>query len=106
MMTEEELHTMTVKQLREFAVANTKLVGVTGMKKEELLDALMAELGIEKSKHIGGGNITDKKSAKKEIARLKQKKQTLLRSSAVSSKQLRNIRRRVHKLKKITQKIA
>ena len=105
-MTEEELRKMTVKQLREFAAANMKLVGITGMKKEVLLDAMMAELGIEKAKHTGGEKIDDRISAKKEIARLKQKKQELLKTGVKNPEQMRNIRRRVRKLKKLSQKIS
>lgn len=104
-MTEAELRKMTVKQLRELAAEKTDIAGITGMKKEELVTALIGKLGIDISKKVTDEALKDKKSAKKEVFRLKQKKQEVLQGKTKNIQQLRNIRRRVGKLKRYLRKV-
>lgn len=109
-MTEAELKKMTVKQLRDLATGKTEIQGLTGMKKEELVNALMEELKIK----IGEKDpvaekkavVLDSKSAKNEIMRLKQKISDLLGGKSSNPKQLKNIRRRVRNLKRIMRKVS
>ncbi len=104
--TESDLKKMTVKDLRVFAQENTSLTGVTGMKKEELLNALLAELGLEKKKQTSKVDIKDKQATKKEVLRLKEKQQKLMQSETKNQNQLKNIRRRISRLKKEMRKVS
>jgi len=106
-MTEAELKKMTVKQLRALASEKTDLTGMSGMKKEELVVALVEKLGIKKEvKKAGTEAPKDKQATKKEIKRLKQKRNELFQANTKNRKQLRNIRRRVRKLKKNLRKVS
>lgn len=109
-MTEAELKKMTVKRLRDLAAEKTEIQGLTGMKKEELVSALIEELKIKIEKEAPPAEkkevVLDSKSAKKEITRLKQKKSDLLGGKSLNSKQLKNIRRRMRNLKRIMRKVS
>jgi len=105
-MTEEELRKMTVKDLRKIAAEQTELSGITGMKKDVLIEALVKELNIKQAKKQATGKaLDDKISTKREILRLKQKKDDLLKQKSKKPAQLKNIRRRVRNLKKHLRKI-
>jgi len=104
--TEEELRKMTVKDLRVFAQENTSLVGITSMKKEQLLESIIEELGIERTKKKTKLDVKDKKNTKKEIMRLKEKKEALLKETKKNPSQLRNIRRRIRNLKKSLRQVS
>ena len=106
-MTEAELKKMTVKQLRALASEKTDLTGLSGMKKEELVAALIEKLGVKKEvKKAGAEALKDEQTAKKEIKRLKQKRKELLQAKTKNKKQMRNIRRRVRKLKRNLSKVS
>lgn len=95
----EELHAKTVAQLREIAtgIEHDALSGYTTMHKEDLLQALCTALGIEAHVHHEVVGI-DKAKIKAQIRELKQQ-----RDSAVASgdkKELKQIRRRIHRLKR------
>lgn len=106
-MTEAELKKMTVKQLRELANEKTDLTGLSGMKKEALVVALVEKLDIKKEvEKAGAGTLKDKQTAKNEIQRLKQKRTELLQAEVKSKKQMRNIRRRVRKLKRSIRRVS
>ena len=106
-MTEAELKKMTVKQLRVLASEKTDLAGLSGMKKDALVVALVEKLGVTKEvKKAGTDALKNKQAAKNEIKRLKQKKQEFLQEKTLNKKQMRNIRRRVRRLKKNLRKVS
>ena len=97
--TYEELHAMTVAQLREVAegLEHDELHGFKTMHKEDLLSALCKALGIEAHVHHEVVGI-DKAAVKAQIRDLK-----VQRSSALEAKdsvELKRIRRKIHRLKR------
>ena len=99
---EKPLEKMTVKELREMAKDIPQIVGVHGMKKEELI------VEIKKAK-----GITDEplKKADASIAQLKQKIKALKieRRAALEAKDKKKatiFRRRISRLKKKTRRVA
>ena len=97
--TYEELHSMTVAQLREVAkdMESEQLRGYSSMHKEDLLKALCETLGIEAhvAHHVVG---LDKTKVKAEIRELKQQRQAAIDSG--DHKELKKIRRQIHRLKR------
>ncbi|MFC1564118.1 Rho termination factor N-terminal domain-containing protein [candidate division KSB1 bacterium] len=106
-MKESELIKMTVKQLRELAKEDTKISGVTAMKKEQLVEALVTERDVEvvRTKKIRKMDLSPDQ-AKAEILRLKQKKEELEKSKNMNKKQLKNIIRRVRNLKRLLRNVS
>jgi hypothetical protein len=96
--TYEELHSMTVAQLREIAegIEHDAVHGFSTMHKEHLLPALCEALGIEAHVHHEVVGI-DKAKVKAEIRELKLERKAAL--EAGDDEQLRRVRRRVHRLK-------
>jgi hypothetical protein len=81
-----------------------QVTGVVALKKEELVDMLAEELGIEKPhKHVAAG--LGKRAIKAEIRQLKKKRQAALEASdsAELSKYRRLIHRRKRKLRRMMQ---
>ena len=114
-MTEPELKKMTVKKLREFASKNTELSDISGLKKDALITAIVEALGVDapkkqtskdESKKETGKKLSKKKEIKIEIVRLKQKKEELLKQKTKKSGQIRNIRRRVRNLKRMSRRVS
>ncbi len=105
-MTEPELKKMTVKKLREFASKNTELSGISGLKKDALITAIVEALGVDAPKKQTGKKLSKKKEIKIEIVRLKQKKEELLKQKTKKSGQIRNIRRRVRNLKRMSRRVS
>jgi hypothetical protein len=97
--TYEELHGMTVAQLRDLAkeTEDDSLTGYSTMHKEELLTKLCAALGIEAHVHHEVVGV-DKAAVKSEIRTLKQDRQKALQSG--DKQELKRIRRRIHRLKR------
>ena len=97
--TYEELHSMTVAELREVAkeLDNETLRGYSSMHKEDLLVALCETLGIEAhvTHHVVG---LDKTQVKSEIRDLKQQRQAAIDSG--DHAELKKIRRKIHRLKR------
>ncbi len=97
--TYEELHSMTVAELREVAkeLDSEALRGYSSMHKEELLVALCESLGIEAhvTHHVVG---LDKTQVKMEIRDLKQQRQAAIDSG--DHAELKKIRRKIHRLKR------
>lgn len=94
-----ELHKMKVASLRDLAEElgdYGPLHGFRTMHKEELLPILCEALGIEAHEHHEVVGI-NKKRVKKEIRKLKVKRDAALASG--DSKELKIIRRRIHRLK-------
>ena len=95
----EELKEKTVAQLREIAkeIEHEALQGYTTMHKEDLFKALCKALGVaEKKEHKIVG--IDKTKVKGEIKKLKIERDAALK--AHDSKQLKTIRRKIHRLKR------
>lgn len=97
--TYEELHKMTVSQLRDVAkdVEHDAVHGYSTMHKEQLLLALCEALGIEAHVHHEVVGI-DKARVKSQIKALKVVRDEILASG--DSKELRRIRRRIRGLKR------
>ncbi len=97
--TYEELHQKTVAELRAIAkeMDHEALRGYTTMHKEQLLLALCTALGLEAHEHhevVGIG----KAKIKQQIRQLKVERDAAL--EAHDSKELKVIRRRIHRLKR------
>jgi hypothetical protein len=92
-----ELSKNTVSRLREMAKEQLPdLKGVSGMKKEQLLDALADKLGIEKPHKVVQG--VDKAAIKAEIRKIK-----AARAAAVAAKdqaKMKETRERLHALRR------
>jgi hypothetical protein len=103
---EKPLDKMTVKELREVALKMGGIEGVTGMKKEQLLDLIKKAKGIEaepaKKKPTGVEDTVAE--LKQKIAALKKEK--LEAQKAKDRTQIRVLRRRINRLKKKTRRAA
>jgi protein-arginine kinase activator protein McsA len=103
---EKPLDKMTVIELREFALAkNLGIVGVSAMKKEELLPAVKEALGIKDEEPAA--KVVDKGSVaaiKQRIVHLKEEKRTAIASK--DKKKTNVLRRRINRLKKRSKKVA
>jgi hypothetical protein len=105
-VSEKPLDKMTVVELREFALAkNLGIVGVSAMKKEELLPAIKEALGIKDeepaAKAADKGTVGE---MKKKVALLKEEKRTAIASK--DKKKINVLRRRINRLKKRSKKVA
>lgn len=89
-----ELQKTRVSDLREMMKQHCpEVVGVVGLKKEQLIDALAEKLGIEKPhKHVAMG--LGKRKIKAEIRQLKVQRQAALQ--AKDAVELRKFRRQIH----------
>lgn len=94
----EELHEMTVAQLRDIAegIQHDALQGYSTMHKEDLVPALCEALGVEAHAHHEVVGI-DKSAIKAEIRELKQRRDEAL--AAGDRVALKRVRRRIHRLK-------
>ncbi len=90
-----ELEKTTVMKLREMAKEYPDLKGVSGMKKEKLVDTLADHMGIEKPHKVVAG--VDKSSIKAEIRKVKKERDAAL--AAKDREGLHDARRRLHKLR-------
>ena len=111
---EKPLDKMTVVELREAAKEEIPgITGVSGMKKDQLLQALKEARGIEdevqapkkkKKKGAGPAKAMTVKEMKEEIVRLRAEREVLREEK--DKKKLAIIRRRINRLKKKTRKAA
>ncbi len=103
---EKPLDKMTVIELREFSLSkNLGISGVHAMKKEELLPAIKAALGIKDEEPAA--KVADKGTVaamKQKIVRLKEEKKTAI--STKDKKKINVLRRRINRLKKRSKKVA
>lgn len=97
--TYEELHDMTVAQLRDVAqgVEHEAVAGYSTMHKEDLLKALCDAFGVEAHVHHEVVGI-DKQAIKAQIKELKVERDKALDSG--DTKQLKQIRRQIHRKKR------
>lgn len=108
---EKPLDKMTVLELREVAMQEIPdLVGVTGMKKSELLQAIKEARGIvdeapaKKKKTAGPRKDLTVKEMKQEIMKLRAERESLRKEK--DKKRLEIIRKKINRLKKRTRKAA
>jgi ABC-type uncharacterized transport system ATPase subunit len=111
---EKPLDKMTVVELREVAKEEIPgITGVTGMKKDQLLEAIKEARGIKdetpakkkiKKKTAGPKKKMTVQDMKQEIARLRTERNALRQEK--DKKKLEIIRRRINRLKKMTRKVA
>lgn len=103
--TYEELSKKTVAQLREIAqgIEHEALHGHSAMHKEHLLPALCKALGIDARVHHVAV-VANKREIKVQIRKLKVKRETALQ--AHDHKQLKAVRRKIHRLKRQLHKAA
>ena len=101
--TRNQLQRLTTKKLREIALGLGEIVGVHGMKKDELVDAIFELRGIEEIEGAPEPTI-DKSALKSEIRELK-----ALRDSAIEAGdalELKRVRKRIKKLKRVLRKVS
>lgn len=110
---EKPLDKMTVVELRELAKEEIPgITGVTGMKKDQLLEAIKEARGIKdeapakkkKKKIAGPKKVMTVKEMKQEIIRLRVERETLRQEK--DKNKLEIIRRRINRLKKLTRRAA
>lgn len=104
---EKPLEKMTVKELREVAKEIPEIVGVHGMKKEELYDAIAKARGIEEKpvkKEVSKKIDVSVRSIKAKIRTLKAERQKALQ--AKDKKMSTIYKRRISRLKKKSRKAA
>jgi ABC-type uncharacterized transport system ATPase subunit len=110
---EKPLEKMTVVELREVAKEEIPgIIGVTGMKKDQLLEAIKEARGIQeetpakkkKKKTAGPKKNMTGKDMKQEIVRLRAEREKLRQEN--DKKKLEIIRRRINRLKKMTRRVA
>ena len=96
-----DLEKKTVSELREMAGQYDDLVGVTGMKKDHLIDVLCQKMGIEKKHALPKG--TGRRDLKDRIAVLKKRRDEALAShDRMALKRARVlIRRTKHRLRDV-----
>jgi hypothetical protein len=97
--TYEQLHKMTVGQLREIAagIEDERLKGHSQLHKEQLLPILCAVLGIEAHAHHEVVGI-DKAPIKQEMRALKAQRDALIAAKTPEArKELREVRRRMRR---------
>ncbi len=90
-----QLHKTRVIELREMA-AKHGLEGVSALKKEQLVDFLVAKLGIDR--HAHGALGINKATIKKQLTELKKERDQAL--AAHDHKVLKTTRKRRHRLKR------
>ena len=104
------LEKMTVKELKEVALEIPGVTGVTSMKKEELLDIIKKNRGIEDEKPIQEKKkkpakpTSSVKDLKKKIVQFRLDKQEARKTK--DRKKIAILRRRINRLKKQTRKVA
>ena len=99
----KDLDRMTVKELREAAADIEELVGVSAMKKAELLSAIKKARGIKEKKAIKKSDVTIK-DLKAKIIKFKEKREE---PRKVKDKRMVNIfRRKINRVRKTSRKLS
>jgi hypothetical protein len=101
-MSREELEKLTVIKLRELAVEYPEIVGATGMKKEDLVVAILKARGepVKKEKK----KPTKIFDVKKEIRSIKKEKEKAITEK--DGKKLSKLRKKIKRLKRQTRQMA
>ncbi len=100
-----ELMKMTVPKLREKAKGIADLQGVTGMKKEQLVEAIAKAEGISYESGAAPKDTATIQSIKEQIRALRKQKEEILASSQPGH-QGERVRRKIKRLKRLTRKMA
>ena len=100
-----ELAKLTVAKLREMAQEYPDVKGVTGLRKEQLVDLLADKMGIEKPHKVVVG--IDKKTIKAGIRALKKERDKALEAKDHAElkkvrRKLSRLRRKLHRAMKVT----
>jgi hypothetical protein len=96
---------MTVPKLREKAKGIADLQGVTGMKKEQLIEAIAKAEGISYESGAAPEDTATIQSIKEQIRALRKQKEEMLASSQPRH-QFERVRRKIKRLKRLTRKMA
>ena len=96
--TRGQLQRLTTTKLREIALELGDVVGVHGMKKDELTDAIFELRGVEDADADAAEASIDKSALKSEIRELKVRRDTALESG--DSVELKRVRKRIKRLKR------
>ena len=99
---EKPLDKMTVKELREVALAIPDLTGVHGMNKQDLLSTIKEHRGIKEAKPKKANRSV--REIKKQLRDLKAQKEA--RSGEMNRQQAAILRRKLSRLKKKTRRVA
>ena len=100
-----ELKKLTVPKLREKAKEITDPQGVTGMKKEQLIEAIAKAEGISYESGAAPKDTATIQSIKEQIRALRKQKEEILTSSQPGH-QVERVRRKIKRLKRLTRKLA
>ena len=100
-----ELMKMTVPKLREKAKGIADLQGVSGMKKEQLIEAIAKAEGISYEGGAAPKGTATIQSIKEQIRALRKQKEEILASSQPRH-QFERVRRKIKRLKRLTRKMA
>jgi hypothetical protein len=100
-----ELRKMTVPKLREHAKGIADLQGLSGMKKDQLIEAIAKAEGISYESSAVPKDDTSIGSIKQEIRALRKQKEEFLASSQARH-QVERVRRKIKRLKRLTRKMA
>lgn len=109
---EKPLEKMTAKELREVALGLPGISGVHAMKKEELLVAIrrargLPEIEIKKERRVGAKKekvLLTASQLKQKARELKAKREELLQQRNFRMAQI--LRKRIHRLKKMSRRVA
>ncbi len=100
-----ELMKMTVPKLREKAKGIADLEGVSGMKKEQLIEAIAKAEGISYESGAAPKDSATIQSIKEQIRALRKQKEEILASSQPRH-QVERVRIKIKRLKRLTRKMA
>ncbi len=103
-MDAKTLRKMTVVELREEAKKIPGVTGVSGMKKDQLVELVAKHLGVDLHEHGVAPATIDKAEIKRRIRQLKQRKQEAL--AAADRKAARACNRQIHRYKHLLRKMA
>lgn len=101
--TRAQLQRLTTTKLREIALELGEVVGVHGMKKDELVDAIFELRGIEEADATAEVSV-DKSSIKSEIRELKVRRDSALELG--NAFELKRVRKRIKRLKRALRKVS
>lgn len=97
--TRSQLQRLTTKKLREIGLELGEVVGVHGMKKDELVEAIFKLRGAEEGEGTAEPAAVDKGAIKSEIRELKALRETALQVG--NAFELKRVRKRIKRLKRV-----
>lgn len=97
--TRSQLQRLTTKKLREIGLELGEVVGVHGMKKDELVEAIFELRGAEEGEGATEPAAVDKGAIKSEIRELKAIRESALQAG--NAFELKRVRKRIKRLKRV-----